>query len=141
MILDYSKTELLKTQLRATPVIDPKSVTVPPSLTSIAKDLHQDSSLLANLDRLQQEQSTLGQVSLPDGFWYESEAQPLVGTSLIVEVELSSCSSSDADEGPFAQAKQDRLAKDDNVFSKLRQLENPDKSPENHVAILGKTHF
>lgn len=89
-----------------------------------------------------------------------------MGTSLIFEVELSDSSSDEGDEDEidtiiarfdrkrtnknksnvdqdeYAPARRKKLAKEDNVFSKLLRLEGSEHEVYNDkVKLIGKTHF
>ena len=70
--------------------------------------------------------------------WYETEIQPVVGTSLFVEVEFSSSES----DGEDCSEDPDKLKTEENAFCQLQNLEGQcHENTTKRVTILGKTTF
>ena len=65
--------------------------------------------------------------------YYENEKEPVVGTSLIIQVELSSDDDSDSDHCNFKGS--------DNVFTKIDEIENPESRKTERIKVIGKTNF
>ena len=65
--------------------------------------------------------------------YYENEKEPVVGTSLIIQVELSSDDDSDSDHCNFKGC--------DNVFTKIDEIENPESRKTERIKVIGKTNF
>lgn len=66
--------------------------------------------------------------------YYENEEEPVVGTSLIIQVELSSEDDSDDDDDT-------KLKACDNVFQKMDEIENPGSRKSERIKVIGKTNF
>lgn len=75
-----------------------------------------------------------------DQQWYETDIQPIVGTSLILEVDLDSSSDDEANNLEDAG----KVKASDNIINKLFTLQDPELKDEHYkhrVNTVGLTHY